>query len=158
MRIRLLLMLIALTVSAQQAAAQQYYDLTEHYLLNAGFDACYDYDLTRTGNVAQEMQPVNGWTDDYGMDYTIVGVYQVGTPITYNGAAIPSANADGNAEGGVLALSTGWEQELKLYQTVSLPSGKYKLVAKYYNGDASQTAGTSLLGWVPSSGSRVMSS
>ncbi len=130
------------------AAGQEYYDLTEHYLTNSLFDGEYDYDQTRTGNVAQEMQPVNGWTNDYDVDYTIVGTYQVGTKKTYNNAVIPAANVDGTTDGGVLALSTGWGVELKLYQTVTLPAGKYKLVSAYYNGDASHTAGTSLLGWV----------
>ncbi len=139
------------------AAGQEYYDLTEHYLTNSLFDGEYDYDQTRTGNVAQEMQPVNGWTNDYTMNYTVVGIYQVGSPITYNGASIPASNADGEKSGGVLALSTGWEQDLKLYQTVTLPAGEYKLVAAYYNGDSQMTAGSSLLAWIPSSGTKVAS-
>ena len=139
------------------AAGQEYYDLTEHYLTNSLFDSEYDYDQTRTGNVAQEMQPVNGWTNDYMMNYTVVGIYQVGSPITYNGASIPVSNANGEKSGGVLALSTGWEQDLKLYQTVTLPAGEYKLVAAYYNGDAQMTAGSSLLAWIPSSGTKVVS-
>ena len=88
--------------------AQEYYDLTEHYLTNSLFDSQYDYDVNQTGNVAQEMLPVKGWTNDYDVDYTIVGTYQVGTKKTYNNAAIPAANAEGTTDGGVLALSTGW--------------------------------------------------
>jgi hypothetical protein len=152
-----LLTLCILAIVALTAAGQEYYDLTEHYLTNSLFDGEYDYDQTRTGNVAQEMQPVNGWTNDYTMNYTVVGIYQVGSPITYNGASIPASNADGEKSGGVLALSTGWEQDLKLYQTVTLPAGEYKLVAAYYNGDAQMTAGSSLLAWIPSSGTKVAS-
>jgi 4-deoxy-L-threo-5-hexosulose-uronate ketol-isomerase len=62
------------------ATAETYYDLTEHYLTNSLFDGDYDYDVSQKGNVAQEMLSVNGWTNDYTMDYTIVGVYQVGGP------------------------------------------------------------------------------
>ena len=152
-----LLTLCILAIVAMTAAGQEYYDLTEHYLTNSLFDSEYDYDQTRTGNVAQEMQPVNGWTNDYMMNYTVVGIYQVGSPITYNGASIPVSNANGEKSGGVLALSTGWEQDLKLYQTVTLPAGEYKLVAAYYNGDAQMTAGSSLLAWIPSSGTKVVS-
>ena len=137
--------------------AQEYYDLTEHYLTNSLFDSQYDYDVNQTGNVAQEMLPVKGWTNDYDVDYTIVGTYQVGTNKTYNNAAIPAANADGEKAGGVLALSTGWGVELKLFQGVYLPAGKYKIVSAYYNGDAAQTAGTSLTGWIPQSGTKAMS-
>jgi hypothetical protein len=102
------------------------------------------------------MLPVDGWTNDYTMNYTIVGTYQVGTKKTFNGARVPATNVGGAAEGGVLALSTGWEESLKLYQEVTLPKGKYSLVTAYYNGDSS-TGAVSLFGWVPSSGTATMS-
>ena len=157
MNVKRLLTQSILAMMAMTAAGQDYYDLTDHYLTNATFDSEYDYDLGRTGNVAEEIQPVNGWTSDHTASYTVVGVYQVGTPITYNGASIPATNADGQQAGGVLALSTGWEQELRLNQTVTLPAGQYKLTAAYYNGDPAKTGGTSLLAWVPQSGTRVAS-
>jgi hypothetical protein len=157
MNVKRLLTQSILAMMAMTATGQDYYDLTDHYLTNATFDSEYDYDLGRTGNVAEEIQPVNGWTSDHTASYTVVGVYQVGTPITYNGASIPATNADGQQAGGVLALSTGWEQELWLNQTVTLPAGQYKLTAAYYNGDPAKTGGTSLLAWVPQSGTRVAS-
>lgn len=157
MNVKRLLTQSILAMMVMTAAGQDYYDLTDHYLTNATFDSEYDYDLGRTGNVAEEIQPVNGWTSDHTASYTVVGVYQVGTPITYNGASIPATNADGQQAGGVLALSTGWEQELRLNQTVTLPAGQYKLTAAYYNGDPAKTGGTSLLAWVPQSGTRVAS-
>ena len=157
MRPRHFATLLLLALSLASATAETYYDLTEHYLTNSLFDGDYDYDVSQTGNVAQEMLSVNGWTNDYTMDYTIVGVYQVGTKKTYNNASIPATNVEGSAEGGVLALSTGWGCELKLYQRVTLPAGKYRIVSAYYNGDASKTAGMSLLGWIPDKGSAVMS-
>ena len=145
MNVKRLLTQSILAMMAMTATGQDYYDLTDHYLTNATFDSEYDYDLGRTGNVAEEIQPVNGWTSDHTASYTVVGVYQVGTPITYNGASIPATNADGQQAGGVLALSTGWDQELRLNQTVTLPAGQYKLTAAYYNGDPAKTGGTSLL-------------
>ena len=158
MRLRHLASLAFVALSWISATAQDgYYDLTEHYLTNSLFDGNYDYDSSQTGNVAQQMLPVNGWTNDYTVDYTIVGVYQVGTKKTYNNAKVPATNADGTTDGGVLALSTGWGVELKLYQGVYLPAGKYKIVTAYYNGDASKTAGESLTGWIPQSGTNAMS-
>lgn len=131
-------------------------DVTSLYLQNAGFDIYYDYDIASTGNVSQEMLDVKEWTNDYTMDYTIVGTYQIGTQKTFNGADVPAKNVDGTAEGGVLAISTGWEESIKLYQKVSLPKGEYALVTAYYNG-CSSTEATSLVGWIPSTGNTIMS-
>ena len=149
--------LCLLLLTALCATAQSYYDITQYYLRNALFDDHFDYTASQTGNVAEEQLPVDGWTAAHTANYTIVGIYQVGTKKTYNGASIPAQNVDGTAAGGVLALSTGWEQSLILQQSMTLPAGKYKLVSAYYNGDGSKTAGSSLLGWVPSTGSATMS-
>ena len=145
------------TAFSVNAAAQDFVDLTSYYLENSLFDDNFNYTASQTGNVGQEMLAVDGWTNDYSMGYTIVGVYQIGTKKTYNGASVPSKNVDGTTDGGVLALSTGWTESLKLFQTVTLPAGTYKLVSAYYNGDASQTGGSSLFGWIPNSGTSTMS-
>ena len=131
-------------------------DVTAIYLKNAGFDTNYDYPIDATGNVEQEMLNVAGWTNDYSVAYTIVGTYQIGTKKKFNGASVPATNVDGTSEGGVLALSTGWNESIKLYQDVTLPKGEYSLVTAYYNG-SSATSATSLVGWVPSTGTGVMS-
>lgn len=149
-------MIVALCAFLGISGVMAQVDVTSLYLENAGFDVHYDYDVSATGNVAQEMLPVMGWANDYTMNYTIVGTYQVGTKKTFNGASVPASNVDGTAEGGVLALSTGWEESLKLYQEVTLPKGEYSLVTAYYNGGTA-TDGSSLFGWVPSSGSSSMS-
>jgi hypothetical protein len=139
------------------ATAQEYYDITEYYLKNSLFDSDYNYTAAQTGNVSQELLPIAGWTAAHTADYTIAGIYQIGTKKTFNGASVPAENVDGTTEGGVLALSTGWAMSLILTQSVNLPKGKYKLVSAYYNGDASVTAGTSLLAWIPSSGTSYKS-
>lgn len=149
-------LLVALCALLSVSATMAQVDVTALYLDNADFDVYYDYDAKATGNVAQEMLPVTGWTNDYTMNYTIVGTYQVGTKKTFNGASVPAINVDGTAEGGVLALSTGWEESIKLYQEVTLPKGEYSLVTAYYNG-SSATGGTSLVGWVPNTGTGVAS-
>lgn len=128
--------------------AQTVYDITQAYLANAGFDSDFDYTIDDTGNVAQEILDVNGWTKNISVNYTITGVYQLGTQKTFNGASIPAMGQDGTANGGVLALSTGWNQSMLFYQNVTLPPGHYALVTAWYNcGD--KTDGRSRVGWRP---------
>ena len=145
---------LAWALGAGSVAAQT--DVTNSYLLNPGFDNEYNYDKTATGNVAQEMLSIDGWNNDYTVDYTIVGIYQLGTAKTFNGARVPATGADGTANGGVLAMSTGWDQSLAISQEVALPAGKYGLATAYYNGCAS-TSGSSLVGWIPASGDASLS-
>lgn len=149
-------LLVALCTLLTYSAAMSQVDVTALYLKNAGFDTNYDYKVGVTGNVTQEMLPVDGWINDYSVNYTIVGTYQVKTKKTFNGASVPTTNVDGTTEGGVLALSTGWSESIKLYQNVSLPKGEYSIVTAYYNS-GSVTAGNSLFGWIPSSGTSIMS-
>lgn len=149
-------MLVVLCAILGASGIMAQVDVTALYLENAGFDTHYDYDASATGNVQQEMLPVEGWTNDYSVNYTIVGTYQIGTKKTFNGASVPSTNVDGLAEGGVLALSTGWEESIKLYQEVTLPKGEYSLVTAYYNSGTA-TSASSLFGWLPSSGNSSMS-
>ncbi len=131
-------------------------DVTVLFLKNAGFDTNFDYDKTATGNVAQEILSINNWTSECTATYTIAGVYEFGTAITFNTSGkVPAEGYDGSA--GCLALSTGWTQSMQFSQTITLPAGTYKIQAAYYNG-SKKTAGTSLLGWVPSSGTSTLSS
>ncbi len=132
-----------------QVSSQELYDITGYYLQNYGFDSDYDYTIDDTGNVAQEIREVKGWTKNFSANYTITGVYQIGTPVTFNGASVPSVGQDGTTNGGVLALSTGWNQSMLFYQTVELPAGHYALVSAFYNS-AEKTAGRSRVAWYPS--------
>ena len=157
MRLKNYLIACAMILMSIPSTAQEFYDITEQYLQNSLFDAHFDYKVSETGNVKEELLPIEGWTAAHTAGYTITGIYQIGTKKTFNGASIPAQNVDGTTDGGVLALSTGWEQSLILYQSVTLPAGEYKLVSAYYNGDASKTAGSSLLGWVPASGASTLS-
>ncbi len=156
-RRRRLITLCLITMTALTASAQEFYDLTGYYLQNSLFDSNFNYTASQTGNVAEEQLPVEGWTAAHTASYTITGVYQIGTKKTFNNASVPATNADGTNTGGVLALSTGWEQSLIFQQSMSLPAGTYKLISAYYNGDASKTAGASLLGWIPSTGTSTLS-
>ncbi|MBR5971795.1 MAG: DUF5013 domain-containing protein [Paludibacteraceae bacterium] len=125
-------------------------DITDLYLQNAGFDDAnyYDYKVSDYGNVSQEILSIHGWNKDIGVDYTVTGIYELGTAKTFNtNGKVPSTGYDGS-KGGCLALSTGWDETLKYYQDVTLPAGSYKLQAAFYNGSNSAN-GASLMGWIP---------
>lgn len=134
-------------------------DISDLYLQNAGFDdeSHFDYRISDQGNVAQEILSIYGWTKDFSVDYTVCGIYELGTAKTFNTyGKVPSAGYQ-NSKGGCLALSTGWDQAMKFYQTVTLPAGNYKLQTAYYNGSNSND-GYSLLGWIPDNGDAKVSS
>lgn len=136
---------------------QTLYDLSDVYLKNADFNANYDHAVGETGNVAQQICELPGWNKDFSVNYTIAGVYQIGTNKTFNGAKVPDKAFDGTTLGGVLALSTGWEQALKYYQTVTLPAGNYTMKSAFFNG-SDKSSGISLMAWLPDGGTPVKSS
>jgi len=136
---------------------QTLYDLSDVYLKNADFNANYDHAVGETGNVAQQICELPGWNKDFSVNYTIAGVYQIGTNKTFNGAKVPDKAFDGTTSGGVLALSTGWEQTLKYYQTVTLPAGNYTMKSAFFNG-SDKSSGISLMAWLPDGGTPVKSS
>ena len=136
---------------------QTLYDLSDVYLKNADFNANYDHAVGETGNVAQQICELPGWNKDFSVNYTIAGVYQIGTNKTFNGAKVPDKAFDGTTSGGVLALSTGWEQALKYYQTVTLPAGNYTMKSTFFNG-SDKSSGISLMAWLPDGGTPVKSS
>lgn len=136
--------------------AVSYHDITSDYLKNTKFDSGFNYTVGQTGNVAKEVLDVDGWTKNITVDYTITGVYQFGTKKTFNGAAIPANGYDGTANGGCLALSTGWTQSMLFTQDVTLPPGKYGLVSVVYNC-GTKTAGISKMGWLPAEKSGTLS-
>ena len=136
---------------------QTLYDLSDVYLKNADFNANYDHAVGETDNVAQQICELPGWNKDFSVNYTIAGVYQIGTNKTFNGAKVPDKAFDGTTSGGVLALSTGWEQALKYYQTVTLPAGNYTMKSAFFNG-SDKSSGISLMAWLPDGGTPVKSS
>lgn len=136
---------------------QTLYNLSDVYLKNADFNANYDHAVGETGNVAQQICELPGWNKDFSVNYTIAGVYQIGTNKTFNGAKVPDKAFDGTISGGVLALSTGWEQALKYYQTVTLPAGNYTMKSAFFNG-SDKSSGISLMAWLPDGGTPVKSS
>lgn len=153
MHIRSLLLSI-LSVSATLGAWAQtegsatYYDITSHYLNNAGFDTLITYGRSATGNINNEINNVAYWNNKTHVTYNSAAVIEVGSSKTFNGVGVPATAFDGTTKGGVLALSTGWSDSLRYVQTIKLPAGTYRLTSAWYNGDSEKTAGKSLLGFV----------
>ena len=147
------LLSLALGVASLTAAGQQ--DITKYYLSNYGFDSGFDYTADSKTVVTQEIREVSGWMADLSADYTVTGIYEFGFGGTFNKATVPAQGYDGEG-GGALALSTGWGQTFCYYQTVTLPAGTYTVKVPTYNGK-SVTRGTSLLSWIPSTGTAVTS-
>ena len=136
--------------------AQGQTDVTKYFLENPSFETNYNYLAGETKVVSQELLAIDGWTSDLSANYTIAGVYEFGFAGQFNTASVPEKGYDGE-NGAGLAISTGWEQTFKFYQTVTLPAGTYTVTAPTYNG-SSVTAATSLLSWIPNSGTAVSSS
>lgn len=132
-------------------------DVSSAYLQNNGFDANFNYGTSASGNVAQEIDDISGWTKDISVNYTIAATFAYGTGATFNNSSSLPASGYKGSTGGALALSTGWGSTLKYYQTITLPAGSYGLAAAYYNA-GSVTSGSSLLGWIPASGTSTLSS
>lgn len=137
-----------LCAMAQANAGGSYYDITSHYLQNAGFDTGYNYSKTATGNLNNVISEVAGWTNATRVTYNSTAIIQLGSKVTFNGASVPSTGYDGTANGGVLALSTGWNDTVRYVQPVKLPAGTYRLTAAWYNADSTKTAGQSVLSFV----------
>lgn len=157
MKTRFLSLISFLTICKSLVLADV--DVSDLYLQNAGFDdeSHFDYTISNDGNVAQEILPIYGWNKDFSVDYTVCGIYEFGTAKTFNtNGVVPPAGYDGS-KGGCLALSTGWDQEMKFFQEVTLPAGNYKIQTAYFNGSNSNN-GYSLLGWIPENGDANMSS
>ena len=157
MSIKPFLISLCCAFSSVVCHGQTLYDLSDVYLKNADFNANYDHAVGETGNVAQQICELPGWNQDFSANYTIAGVYQIGTNKTFNGAKVPDKAFDGSTSGGVLALSTGWEQALKYYQTVTLPAGNYTMKSAFFNG-SDKSSGISLMAWLPDEGTPVKSS
>ena len=135
-----------------QSSAQTPINKTNLYLTNAGFDSNFNYGISTTGNVAGDIiNNISGWNKDMTATYTVAGTFAYGSGASFNNSGTIPATGYKGSTGGALALSTGWDVSLRYAQNAKLISGKYALVAAYYNVGTA-TAGSSLLGWSPTIG------
>lgn len=124
---RKLLFLMTLVISAFAWNAKAQTDVTSTYLQNGGFDTSSDF---QSGNIAtggsNQRKAVTGWSNYGGDTYTTGGCIGFGTDGQINGAAIPSTNSDGTADGGALTLNAAWQSSVYYSQEVTLPAGNYQ--------------------------------
>ena len=158
MKLRFLLSTCLITALALSASAQEYYDLTDTYLSNAGFDTKFDFDINATGDKTKIANSVDGWTTaEVPAAMMMLATYQFGTKATAYANAIPAQGENGTAEGGCLSMGAGLGNIIRLNHKVQLPPGKYMLITALYNIHPTAQEAASLTGWLPEEGDAVLS-
>jgi len=133
-------------------------DVTDTYLINAGFDDSSNFAQANQGtaNPGNAQADITGWGIENHGGWAVGYVFEFGSPYTFNNSTVPATDRNGEAAGGVLAISIGWGNTLSFSQAVTLPEGKYRLATNTYNVGTS-TESTSVFGWVPDEGSPALS-
>jgi len=128
-------------------------DVTETYLVNAGFDDSSNFTQENkiTTDLGNAQSDIVGWNVENLGAWAVGYVFEFGSPYTFNNATIPATDRNGEAAGGVLAISAGWGSTLSFSQAVTLQEGKYRLATNTYNVGTS-TESTSVVGWLPDGG------
>lgn len=107
-------------------------DVTDDYIVNAGFDNPKDY-TNSIGTGKNNHKDTEGWTTDTKDANGCSAAFKVGSNNTLNGKKIPSLNAEKAAQGGVLGVNQGWEQPICYTQKFKLSAGTYRLSYAVYN-------------------------
>jgi len=156
MKTKLFLLVFLAAFFCGYAVAQT--DVTDTYLVNAGFDDSSNFAQANQGTAdpGNAQADITGWGIENHGGWAVGYVFGFGSPYTFNNATVPATDRNGEAVGGVLAISIGWGNTLSFSQAVTLPEGKYRLVTNTYNAGTS-TGSTSVFGWVPDEGSPALS-
>ena len=135
-------------------------DVTSTYIVNPGFESCTarTSNLAAGGSAAGDNYADAGWTLAQSSAWCSSAVIAYGGSGQVNGASAPSTDNAGNA-GNTLGISVGWNNTNKYQSTnaITLPAGHYVLKVYAYNNLSGKTSFTSLLGFVPTSGSSYLS-
>jgi len=161
-----LLIAVCMAACAGSLSLQAQTDVTSTYLTNAGFDNSCNYlvgDVAANlvvANAGANLKVVSGWTVGTIGDNSAAAAFEFGYTGTLNGVAgpIPLAGADA-ATGtghGALGISAAWAATITYTQNVTLPVGKYTIEYAAYNSGPN-VADNSRVGWVPNSGTSVVS-
>lgn len=149
-------------VSVLGVGVQAQVDVTALYLKNAGFDSSCNFKTsTPSTNLASadggaNIQQVKDWQVIQIGDNSAASSFEFGYAGTINSpGSIPASGYDGSV--GALGISTAWAGTVLYGQTISLPiSGNYSIQYAAYNSGPNATD-NSKVGWVPNSGSSVIS-
>lgn len=149
MTVKSLILTLAVAGVASGVYAQDYYDVTSAYLLNAGFDKGFNYAVGDTGNVvADNISPVGYW-DVSSVKVGVLGIWQWGSAKTVDGLNVPAAGFGGEAGGG-LAFGLSTTNGINILQdSVKLPAGDYKVVMAVYNASDNEGLSTNSSAWQP---------
>ena len=148
-----------MTVFSLFVGAQEFYDLTDTYLVNAGFDTNFDYTVAATDNLKQVATDIDGWTEtEVPSSMRMLATFQYGTQATAYSNHLPAVGENGTADGGCLAMGAGLGNKIRLTRKLQLPAGKYMLITAYYNIHPTAQEALSLTGWLPDEGDAAMSS
>lgn len=133
-------------------------DISDYFLVNNGFDLNCNYDASVEGNIGGDIiNEVYGWRNETTATYTVAGTFAYNPNVTFNNSSpLPAQGFNGSA-GGCLGMTTGWGMKHLYSQRATLPKGKYRLRAAYYNVGSAE-AGQSLLAWTPDKSSKTASS
>lgn len=144
-----LILTLAVAGVASGAYAQDYYDVTSAYLLNAGFDQRFTYAVGDTGNVVADNISSVGYWDVSAVKVGVLGVWQWGSAKTLEGLSVPAAGFGGEAGGG-LAFGLSTTSGINILQdSVKLPAGDYKVVMAVYNASDNEEVSTNSSAWQP---------
>ena len=137
-------------------------DVTNTYLTNAGFDINCNYLTGGTDTVATadpgNTHDVSGWTIASTPVWSAAATFEYGWDGDFNGSSIPSVGSDGASGSGegALGISVGWSGQVAYTQQVTLPAGSYSIEFAA-NFLVANDMLANLIGWVPSTGSSVLS-
>ncbi len=140
-------------------------DVTATYLTNPNFNDTCNYLTTDTGDLITESNgstilDVTGWgTGVQTGGFNAAATFEYGTATTLNGVSVPATgpNAESGTGQGALGFSQAWGGKTEYRVAASLPKGFYTISYSYYNVNAGVTAGSSLVGFVPDSGTASLS-
>lgn len=149
-------------------AAAQTTDVTATYLTNADFDTNCNFKAADaaanlgSANGGANVKVVEGWTKGQIGDNSAAATFEYGYAGSLNlsGATgtIPAQgpNSETGAGNGALGISAAWSATITYFQTVTLPIGEYYIEYTTYNSGP-KVADNSRVGWVPNSGTSIIS-
>ena len=140
--------LSAFISAGAQTSEQEWYDLTDQYLVNADFSKGVNYGIDDVGKVSMGIRTFDGWKADVKPSTSVGGsTFAYGTAVTFNATAIPAVGPDGQGGGACLALCAGLNAEVVFYQEMKMAPGNYKLVVTSMNLNERSQNGDALAGW-----------